>query len=458
EAEDTSRDFTKPDELTADTYSEHVYRSRIFNENAKEYFEKYYGGTDSITLDAKIADYALAQSINAKVDNLNGRLDKDDAKITVDEYKTAQEKVVNQYQRTIKNSYDIEFEQFILNEVEDMVASIIAGKYDYNVNKTIDTTNLNDTLNTLKANLKINTDAQAAGFALNDNFVDFIEALSSTSYIYSVPEDYNYIFVKNILIPFSAQQKAMLSNLSKTLGGDTTKPEYIKLQNELATKIMAEDFESEKDEDGNYAKVGGLFVIGKDADGNDKLVINPSESNPLYEIFKSDGTVAQGDAYASKDDAVIAYMKRFNTDTAQHTAMYDYVVRVGDVPSDYTAKWVPEFVDAANEAWNNGEGLNNYALAISTYGVHIVYYSANVEAQKIDFTAENILKTTTPEYRLFNSYFSQQSSRLLQDDVDAMLKSYLENDKIKTTANFNRFLKDNSFTFDLIEYLTEDED
>lgn len=457
EEEDTSRDFTEFDDLEGRSYSEYTYRKRIFNEDAEEYFEKYYGGIDSIAADAKISEYASGQSINAKVEELNGRIEKESEKITVEEYKTAQDKVVKQYQRTIQNSYNIEFEQFMINQIEDMVASIIAAKYDYEVNKVIDTTGLNDTINQLKTNLDTNRAAQTAGFALNDNFVDFIEALSDTSYIYNVPEGYNYIFVKNILIPFSAQQSAMLSNLSKDLGGDTENQKYIDLRNELATEIQAEDFFSEKDEDGKYDKIGGLFKLVKDEQGNDKLVINDTENNPLYKVFKENGVVEQGD-YASKDEAVIDYMKRFNTDTAQHKAAYDYVVRVGEVPSNYTAKWVPEFVDAANEAWNEGNGMNSYALAISTYGVHIVYYSANVVAQDINFTAESILDTTKPEYKLFSAYFTQQSSRMLQESVEALQKSYIDGELIKTNANFDRFLKDNGFTFNLIDFLTPDED
>lgn len=451
EKEDTSRDFTEPVELKADTYSEHVYRNTVFNENAKEYFEKYYDGIE-IALKANVDEYVYAgeQSAKAMLDNLNGRLDKDDDKITYTEYKEAQEKVVEQYKRTIKNSYNVDFNQFILNQVEDMVASIIAAKYDWSVNKVIDTDNLADTLSTLTQNLQINRDAQTAGFELNGNFVEFIEALSSTSYIYNVPEGYEYIYVKNILIPFSAQQKAMLTDRANDLGGDTTKPKYVELRNQLATEIMAEDFFSEKDEDGKHSKIGGLFEL----DG-DKLVIKADDNNPLYKVFKGEGVVEAGE-YESKDAAVIDYMKRFNTDTAQHTAQYDYVVRVGDIPSNYTAKWVPEFVDAAKEAKEKGVG--SYALAISTYGVHIVYYSADVVAQDIQFTADRILNTSSPEYRLFSSYFSQQSSNMLQKNLEELQKSYLDGKKIETNKNFDNFLKDNGFKFNLIEFLTDDEE
>ncbi len=457
EKEDTSRDFTEPDELKGETYSEHNYRNSIFSDDAKEYFEKYYGGMEQIALNAKADEYVYTseQAAKAMLDNLNGRLEEDDKKIDFTEYKNAQEKVVQQYQRSVKNTYSIDFEKFMLNQIEDMVRSIIIAKYDLQVNKGIDEgEGLTATIAQLKENLQINTDAQAAGFALNKNFVDFIESLSEKSYIYNVPGEYNYIFVKNILIPFTAQQKATLSNLAKDLGDDTDNPAYIKLRNEFATQIVAEDFLTEKDEDGKHSKVADLFEI-KNVNGQDKLFVK--EGSELSKVFNPDGTVNQGE-FASKDEAVIEYMKRFNTDTAQHSAMYDYVVRVGDVPSDYEAKWVPEFVDAANEAWDNGAGKGNYAIAISTYGVHIVYYSADVEAHIFNFDA-NYLNTSTPEYRLFKEYFSQQSTRLINDSVEALQKSYLEQNKISTNKNFDRFLKDNGFEFDLLDFLTDkDED
>ena len=461
EEEDTSRDFTEPDELKADTYSEHVYLNRIFNEDADEYFEKYYNGiTIGLNVEAKEYVYATEAAASAKLENLNGRLEKDDAKITYSEYKDAQEKVINQYERTIKNSYGIDFEQFMRNQIEDMVASVIVAKYDYNVNKKIDTTDIAATLEQLTNNLQLNTEAQAAGFALNDNFVDFIEALSSTSYIYNVPDEYDrskndgngYVFVKNILIPFTAQQKAILASFAKELGG-TDNPEYIKLRNEFATKVVADDFTSEKDEDGKYTEnYKDLF----DVDVNGKLIVK--EGSELSKVFKGEGLVdATAEKYkGDKTAAVIDYMKRFNTDTAQHSAMYDYVVRVGDVPSGYTAKWVPEFVEAANEAVDIGVG--SYALAISTYGVHIVYYVGDVKAQQIEFTAQSILETSKPEYRLFNAYFSQQSTRILNEEVEAMQKKYLDEGKIATNKNFNRFLKDNGFKFDLIEFLTDEDE
>lgn len=471
EQPDTSRDFTDPDDLGGVSYSEYTYRQRVFNEDAEEYFDKYYGGKEKIQLNSTVGEYVYdnEQAAQAMLSNLKGRLDDDDAEITFSEYQAAQQKVVNQYQRSIQNSYNVTFEQFISSQIEDMIASTIAAKYDWKVNEGIDKTGdaLDKTIKQLESNLAIAAQAQETGFNLNNNFVDFIEGLSSSSYIYNVPSKYlrdennknGYVFVKNILIPFTAQQTATLANLASDLGGDTTNPAYIKLRNEFAKDIIADDFNSDKGEDGKYATVEDLFDIVKDENGNDKLVIK--QDGALGKVFKEGGVIdVNGDndvnkePYASADDAVIAYMKRFNTDTAQHTAVYDYVVRVGDVPSGYTAKWVPEFVTAANEAADLGK--NHYALAISTYGVHIVYYVDDVQATDFKFM-ENYNNTTTPEYKLFSAYFSQQSSLLLEQRVDELQKSYLEANKIETKNGFKRFLKDNGFEFDLIKFLTDED-
>lgn len=448
EKEDTSRDFTEVADLEGNEYSTYYYRQRVFSKESKEYFDKFYKDV-TINLDANVDEYvyATAAAAEARLANLNDRLDEEDEKITFEEYKTVQERIVKQFQRSVKVTYSLEMTEFIKNQVADVVSSMLASKYDYTVNKTIDVDNLAATLATLKSNLDILSAAQATGFALNDSFVSFIEGLSSSSYIYNVPGEYDYIFVKNILVPFTSQQQAILSNLANDLGGDTTNEAYIKLRNKYAAAIVADDFNSTKNDDGEYAKVSELFKLD-----NGKLVINPE--GELGNVFLADGTVNKGD-YATTDEVVIANMKRFNTDTAQHTAQYDYVVRVGDIPAGYSHPWVTEFVDAAKETYELGEGT--YALAVSTYGVHIVYYSAKVTAQTFNFE-QNRLNTTAPEYRMFTAYFSEQSSILINNAVEALNKDYLENDKIKTTKAFDKFLKDNEFDFDLIEFLTPDED
>ena len=454
EAEDTSRDFTEKDDLKgAATYAEYMYNQNFDNEDMTEYFDKYYANV-TINVDAKADEYVYttAEQAKAKIDEINERIEDEEDKIAFEDYTAAQKKIVNNYEKSILTSYYVGLEQFLKNQITDMVTSSIVAKYNYNQYKAIETDDRQKTLDRLQGNYQINKAAQAGGFELNDNFVSFIEGLSSSSYIYKVPQEYEgqYIFVKNILIPFTDSQKATLSNLASDLGsGYAKKPAYIALRNSFASKIVAEDFNTPKDEDGKHEMTDKpVFSMNQD-----KLIINPEGA--LNE-FLSDGNV-KGDDLTAKTQTIIDLMKQYNTDTAQHTAQYDYVVRVGETPSDYTAKWVPEFVEAAKEAKEGGIG--SYALAISEYGVHIVFYSGDVVAKDLDFAA--VLadlgnNTDTAEYRLFKSYYSTQSSKLTSAAEKALKKEYVDGNLIKADKMLTRFLKDNGLSYDFDKALKED--
>lgn len=442
--DDTSRDFAEVDDLQGKSLSAYTYAQNVSNKEMTEYYTKYYANVQH-SYTADLAGYVYASETDSKaiVDEINARIKGED-KITHADYVAYQQKVFNQYQRSIKQSYDVDLEQFVVNQVEDFVVSLIVAKHNYGLYQQIDSaTQLTETLAKLQNNVTALATAQKTGYKVDDStFVSFIEALGATSYIYDVPAGYDYIFVKNILVPFSESQKTQLSNLERQVGG-TTSEEYLEVRNQLASQIVAEDFVN-KDEQGNNAKVENLFAL---QDG--KLVVNPSGA--LGEIFLADGSVNATD----KDAKVIELMKQYNTDVAQHKAQYDYVVRVGEVPSSYTAKWVPEFVQAANQAHQKGVG--SYALAISTYGVHIVYYSADVTAQTFDF-ATNYLDTTKPEYRIFKSYFESQSSILLEESAHELQDSYVNDGKVNATKAFERFLADNGIVYDLKTALKHDHD
>ncbi|MCM1194673.1 MAG: hypothetical protein NC332_01930 [Firmicutes bacterium] len=444
EAEDTSRDFTELDEILGSTYAESNYNQNFVSEDLDEYIEKYYNGVE-FKYDASVNEYVYknAEQAQTVLKEINDRIEKEEDKVSFAEYQSAQEKVVKQYERSIQNTYKIDLSEFLTNQISDMVASSIAAKYNYKVYSVLETAKLNETLGTLKENYAMAKEAQKEGFALNKNFESFIEGLSSTSYIYDVPQEYQgkYIYVKNILIPFTANQTAILSNVASALGGDTTNAAYVALRNEYASQIIAENFVSGETD-------GEVFALDPDS----KLIIKTDGA--LGEYFNADGTVNAIDG-KTVNETIIELMETYNTDTAQHTAQYDYVVRVGDVPKGYTHKWVTEFVDAANEAWQNG--VDSYALAVSEYGAHIVYYSGNVTAQEFKFEQSTYLDPASPEYRLFKTYYSEQSSILLEKAQDALKKEYVDNGSITATKWFDTFLKDNGLTFDLSESL-KDED
>ena len=449
EAEDTSRDFYEYDDLKgAATYAEYYLNQNFTNEDMDEYIEKYFedGVAKFANPTADLKELYL-ESAKAKVDELNERVDEDGEKVDLDEYKKFQDVVYKQYVSTVKNNYGIDFDAFIKQQVEDLIISGIVNLYNYEVYKEIENTDDMKTL--LKDNYDTLAAAQAAEFKIKNNYDSFVTGLSSSSFIYNVPEGHekDYVFVKNILIPFSAKQSVKLSSLKADLGTDKDDQEwYVTYRNSQAAKIVADDFNSEKDEDGKYAKVEDLFkVVGGE------VVINP-ECKDLSDFLGADGSVA-GESKADKDATIHDLMARFNTDTAQHSSLYSYVVRV-NAPDNYKHQWVDEFVQATEAAMEKG-GEGHYGIGVSDYGVHIVYVEGYVTADKVDFT-NNYLDTKSTEYRLFKSYFETQSSKLLSEDVEKLTESY--KDKVHDTNVFKKFLKENKIDYDLAESLADDED
>ncbi|MCM1289824.1 MAG: hypothetical protein NC132_03200 [Corallococcus sp.] len=463
ETEDTSRDFVEYDSLEGfDTYSDYLYGQNFVNKDMDEYMEKNYKGltlsTDNITVDNEYV-YADAAAAKDRLDALNARLEDDVAPITFEQYKAWQEKALTQYKKNVKNTYNYDLDKLIVNQVEEYILSVIVAKYNLEVYSEIDKNDeklqasaqeLNKLYNSLKEH-------QEAGFNVNNNFVSFIEGLTDTSFIYSIPEAYkdSYIYVKNILIPFSDEQTTILSNLEKQ-GISTDDKLYVDMRNEFASAILAEDFWTEKD--GDKTENDKLPVFDKTVDG--QLIIKAD--GVLGEYFGDNGivkpmTLEGATEPLSKNETIIKLMDRFNTDVGQHSTIYDYVVRIGETPDNYTAKWVQEFVDAANEAYTlaNGDDGGTYALAVSSYGVHIVYYAGKVVAQEMDFSKIDITDleyALSPEYRMFKNYFEKKASQLTESDTDALQKAYYSS-KIVATDKLGEFLKENDFNFDLKDFL-----
>lgn len=456
ETEDTSRDFAELDKMDMPTYAEQVYSSNFQNEDMDEYIQKYRANEDFTQLVISYV-YTNVEDAQAIVDEINERIVQDEdsdetLSITAEDYIAWQQKAFNQYVRNMELSYEAKMEKVLEDQISGIITSVLVAKYNLSVNVKLEGENLQQTLDALQSKYQALRDQHEAQMALNDTFVDYIEGLTADSYIYSIPEKYQgeYIFVKNILIPFTDEQKAQLNNLASDLGGDTTVA-FKEQRTLIAQEIVAEDFLN-KDAEGENQKVENIFAVE-----NGKLVVN--QAGALGQYLKADGSVVAMDG-KTVEETFVELMKQYNTDTAQHTATYDYVVRTG-YPANYTAKWVEEFVDGANEAKNlaNAAGKNGgyYALAISTYGVHIVYYTKDVEAQTFNFTAENIYNPATVEYRFFKTYFSQQSSLQLNNEFEELEKSY--QDKISKTGEFDKFLAENEITFDFEDFITiEDED
>ncbi len=436
EEEDTSRDFTELDKVDEyASYSEYLYAQNFIHEAMEEYYAEYYAsgiGYD-ITESKMVAEYKIGSQL--KYDQLKARYEGDEQFVSINDYNAIVDDLFEKYVSSIEESYQQTLQEFLVYQAEDVVATMVANKYTYEIYKDLENeervkTELQDRWNTAKADAEM-------GYLLDDDFVTSIESLGSSSFIYSVPAEYadSYIFVKNILVPFNSAQTETLSNLAAVLGdSDKDSDVYIEQRNKIAAQIIADDFLSTKDDDGNYAKVEGLFKY----EGG-KLVINPDGALGAY--FGVGGAVTAMEG-KTKTETIVELMKQYNTDVGQHTALYDYVVRVDD-PANYTHKWVDEFVQASEEVAALGEG--SYAVCVSDYGVHIVYYSGKVVADVPNF--DEMTTPGTVAYRLFKDFYSSEMNELVNDQFEADRDNYYKN-FITKTANLDKLAKDSDIVFD----------
>ncbi len=463
ETEDTSRDFKTYDDIdfaTDKTYTDYLVRKLTVNDDMDEYYEKYYTVDDAltITINEVLDDYKNEAATKAKLAEYVKRVDTTedkDATITLEEITAAQDKVVKKYVESIEKAYEITMAEFFKQQVNDIAANLIAQLYDIETGRELDSA---EGFSALSEKLqKAYADAVAAkeaSYKFDDTFVKDIEGLTDDSDIYTVPSKYKYIFVKNVLIPFNNEQKAVLTNLGSKLGS-TEVQAYKDARLQLATQIVADDFTSEKDDDGKYTTTyKDLFEVS-----GGKITL------------KADSEIAKGIAGAqATSEEIKTLMTRFNTDTAQHSNRYDYVVRI-DAPEDYTAKWVKEFVEAAENAYGydsatgNHNAAGSYALCVSDYGVHIVFYTADVTATTLDFsTLEKCLKADSREYAKFKTLYSSEKSELLSKAVTELQKTYftykdadgkvISEAKIRYSAIFKEFLKDQGLTYDTEKAIT----
>ena len=477
--EDTSRDFAEYDELYSKTsYAEHVLLKNFQDEDADEYFTKYYPNMEFSSVQNLVDGYVYKTEADAKaiLDELNERLEDDEDEITFAEYVDAQQKALDKYADTIQNNYEINLQKFMEDQVADMVSSCILSLWSYQYYKDLDVKEI-----VKNADIALAED-QEVRFAFNDDFDSFITGLTDTSVIYNVPDGMldKYVFVKNILIPFTSEQSALLKAHSDSYGGTDT-PGYEKLRNDIATEIAAEYFYSDKynadiekvfedtgllkdnddeDSDSKYQLVEHIFTI---KDG--KIAIDPD--GILGQFFGDNGKVNKMEGTESEAETIVELMKRFNTDVGQHSTRYDYVVYVGDDWEDYSHSWVEEFYTAVNELRSDSgvfEGVGKYAMCVSTYGVHIIYVDSYVNAEKNIYkykdiewdNAESWNDTSSLSYVRYKAEFDKQVTELTQKAFNELQAKYLKNDSLITvTKYFKRFLKDNEFTFDLAEFKKE---
>lgn len=380
---------------------------------------KFEDENDPLLLDAlaKIND-RIAQNEDAS----------DDEKVafTAKEYMTAQKAAFNSLTRSVENNYyGWSMEQFLDYQIRSTVFNRLAQEYTMVYYERIETEGEGQQLILSRLiekyeNLKA---AQEEDFRLHPTkFESFVTSLSDTSFIYTVPEQYKneYAFVKNLLISFTDEQKAVLEYYGNVYGESSAA--YLAKRNELATQIKATDFQSEKDDEGEYAKLENIFTI---EDG--KVVFADSALKTALEAVSGPNDFA-------------ALIDRYNEDPGAQGSTYDYVIKVKEPdPAGTKDSWVAEFSAASREAIAEGQG--SYKIAVTDYGVHIVYFTDFVKAESFDFANERYTQGT-PAYRFFKTYYDAVKATVYNDIMQASYDSYFDQNKISVeNKNIKSILK-----------------
>lgn len=284
-----------------------------------------YRADDELTVDSILNGYkfedendpllldALAK-VNDRIARNEDASDDEKVAFTAKEYMTAQKAAFNSLTRSVEqNYYGWSLAQFIDYQIKSTVFNRLAQEYTMVYYEGIETEGEGQQLILSKLvekyeNLKA---AQEEDFRLHPTkFETFVTSLSDTSFIYTVPAQYEneYAFVKNLLISFSDEQKAVLEHYGNVYGKNSET--YLAKRDELATQIKATDFKSEKDEDGEYAKLENIFTISEG------------------EVTFADSVLKTALEAVSKPQDFAALIDRYNEDPGAQGATYDYVVKV----------------------------------------------------------------------------------------------------------------------------------
>lgn len=396
-----------------------------------------YRADDELTVDSILNGYkfedendpllldALAK-VNDRIARNEDASDDEKVAFTAKEYMTAQKAAFNSLTRSVEqNYYGWSLAQFIDYQIKSTVFNRLAQEYTMVYYEGIETEGEGQQLILSKLvekyeNLKA---AQEEDFRLHPTkFETFVTSLSDTSFIYTVPAQYEneYAFVKNLLISFSDEQKAVLEHYGNVYVKNSET--YLAKRDELATQIKATDFKSEKDEDGEYAKLENIFTISEG------------------EVTFADSVLKTALEAVSKPQDFAALIDRYNEDPGAQGATYDYVVKVKEPDAAGTQdSWVAEFSAASRAAIAEGQG--SYKIAVTDYGVHIVYFTDYVKAETFDFANDRYTQGTAA-YRFFKTYYDAVKATVYNDIMQSRYDSYFDQNKISVeNKNIKNLLK-----------------
>ncbi len=303
-------------------------------------------------------------------------------------------------------------------------------EYYYNTTTTIDTQVIVDYYKDQYIN-------QYRNFQYNEEAYNTAMSKSNSEYVYYHKSPENYIEVSHILINFTEEQKALISELDAKLEADKAnvvdETELEKLQTQHDNKVMEIitntkcEYELNGEKKTDYYSEIVEYIKNYVNDGLSGSVMSETE-------------LARTKAKRFDD---LIYM--FNDDPGMMNSDFHYSVNITD---GFESSYDQNFVNGAIELYNNYnvgdvllEPVSGEVLAkpvASQYGIHIMFYSNKVSNIK---SIENIDQLTYID--LLSTYVNAAS--------DKSVFEYLY-DKISTSNNYS------NHTSSLIKQLYNDSD
>ncbi|MGD9901080.1 MAG: hypothetical protein AB7S44_00905 [Spirochaetales bacterium] len=274
-------------------------------------------------------------------------------------YIRVQNEAWTRYIRTLKNS---ESWKNLSTDSDEVFARELTRLYDiYEGNKYI--SNFEEYYNN---NLTLDT---VANRAVLDKYIELVQdsfatysidmdaynsaMASDASSVYYHPNSGNeYIYVSHILIPYSDEQTALISDIE-----------------DRHDKNIIDDYEYNLE----LAQVANQ-ISGKERDENGvEFGESKSASQILTEI--QNALAAVGNDVEARAEIFNEFIYKYNTDSGMFNAETPYVV---NLDTNVTDQMVAEFADASRALYYEGEGSMS-GLVLTDYGYHIIFYSYPVQ-------------------------------------------------------------------------------
>lgn len=242
---------------------------------------------------------------------------------------------------------------------------------------------------------KYNSKRDAQVEAYDGDIADYYSAVDSGELILYNPDPNAYVFVKQILLPFSQDLQDELSAAKDEMTSDA----YERLLKESVSSITVYPHVDGEDDLNNPKTVAQVF-------GEIKATMAPLAASP-YEAERKFNE----------------FIYKYNTDPGAFNNDKGYAVKM-KLDEGEQEKWMQEFADGArelkNEGYSIGEMLEHYV--VTSYGVHILYYAGNTENRFVNIkdyetparytSIEKLLRDEVIESKRANVFSKWQADRV----------------------------------------------